>query len=129
MRPWSCRQVPEVGIERLIAGDAYESHQFTAVGFQDAEIPVAPFQSSSPAFCRRRCFAAGGQQAVDRLSRRGVVAVQFKAPGQNGGWRLLTKGEKGHLAGIPHAGSDAVDGEQGPPQQFTAAVGAAIGCA
>ena len=60
-----CGQIPQVGIEGLIAGGSDESDQSLLFLIQDAEMPEAALQRQGPAFHWMRLVTARLQQRVD----------------------------------------------------------------
>ena len=89
-------------------------------------MPDAALQCKWPTFHRVWLIAAVLKQGIDAVPVRNELhadAVALREPWSGG---LLTEGKQCHSTGVAHAGSDAVNREQSPPQQFTAAVSATV---
>ena len=52
IRPCSCCKIPEIGIERLIAGGSDEAHQAPVLIVEDAQVPDAALQCQWPSIHR-----------------------------------------------------------------------------
>ena len=105
-------QIPEVGIEGLIAGGSDEADQSLLLLIQDAEMPEAALQREGPALHWMRLVTARLQQGVDAGAIGNMLHAEAVALRQAWNGSLLAKRKQSHLAGVAHAGGNAVDGQQ-----------------
>ncbi len=105
-----CGEIPEVGIECLVAGGSDESDQSLLLLIKDAEMPEAALQRERPALDWMRLIAARLQQGVDTFAIRNMLHAEAVALRQAWNCSLLAKRKQSHLAGITHACSNAIDG-------------------
>ena len=105
-------QIPEVGIEGLVAGGSDESDQSLRLLIQDAEMPEAALQREGPALHGMRLVTARLQQGVDARAIGDMLHAEAVALRQAWNGSLLAKRKQSHLAGVAHAGGNAVDGQQ-----------------
>ena len=69
-------QIPEIGVEGLVAGGAHESDQ-GPLGGANGQGPTASLQGLLPTFGRSDRFAAGAAQPVEFMGGRPGLADQL----------------------------------------------------
>ena len=117
---WPCsgRQVPEIGIERLITGGSHKAHKPLLYVVEDAQVPDAALQCQGPSFHGVGLITTVFEQGIDAGPIRNEIHTHAVAIWEPWGGSLLAKGKQCHSTGVAHAGGDAVDGEQSPAQQL-----------